>query len=187
MYTLFAVGNEPKPVLRYPSIRTRLSTYLNAKYGHFKISFFLKDKRILENNGSFLAANRDRCLELEMSEFLYSAFIYILRILGQTVLYTLGLTVLSQRKAPIKIVKIWWRSTYCISTDIWLVLLPLPIFIGNIGQRTSVLLCLLINRDFQLLFQFLISTNYVPTPNDTSHTSYSLYYYTILTSTSPYS
>jgi len=58
IYTLFAVRNEPKPVLRYPSIRTRLSTYLNANYGHFKISFFQKDKRNFENNGSFLAANR---------------------------------------------------------------------------------------------------------------------------------
>jgi len=57
-YTLFAVRNEPKPVLRYPSITTRLSTYLNANYGHFKISFFQKDKRVSENNGSFLAANR---------------------------------------------------------------------------------------------------------------------------------
>jgi len=54
-YTLFAVRIEPKPVLRYPSIRTRLSSYLNANYGHFKISFF---QRILENNGSFLAAKR---------------------------------------------------------------------------------------------------------------------------------
>jgi len=41
-YTLFAIRNEPKPVLRYASIRTRLSTYLNANYGHFKISFFPK-------------------------------------------------------------------------------------------------------------------------------------------------
>jgi len=57
-YTLFAVRNEPKPVLKYPSIRIRLSTYLNANYGHFKIRFFQKDKRILENNGSLLAANR---------------------------------------------------------------------------------------------------------------------------------
>jgi len=57
-YTLSAVRNEPKPVLRYPSIRSRLSTYLNANYGHLKISFLQKDKRILENNGSFLAANR---------------------------------------------------------------------------------------------------------------------------------
>jgi len=35
-----------------------LSTYLNANHGHFKISFFQKDKRILENNGLFLAADR---------------------------------------------------------------------------------------------------------------------------------
>jgi len=58
LYTLSAARNEPKPVLRYPYIRTRLSTYLNANYGHFKISFFQKDKRISENNGSFLAADR---------------------------------------------------------------------------------------------------------------------------------
>jgi len=58
LYTLFAVRNEPKPVLRYPSTRTRLSTYLNANDGHFKIRFFQKDKGILEKNGSFPAANR---------------------------------------------------------------------------------------------------------------------------------
>jgi len=58
LYTLIAVRNEPKPVLRYLSIRTRLSTHLNANCGHFKIRFFQKDKRILENNGSFPAANR---------------------------------------------------------------------------------------------------------------------------------
>jgi len=56
-YTMFAVRNEPKPVLTYRSIRNRLSTYLNANYGHLKIRFFQKDKRIFENNGSFLAAN----------------------------------------------------------------------------------------------------------------------------------
>jgi len=35
-----------------------LSTYLNANYGHFKISFFFqKDKRISENKVSLLSAN----------------------------------------------------------------------------------------------------------------------------------
>jgi len=58
LYTLFAVRNEPKPVLRYPSIRIRLSIYLYESYGHFKMNLFQKDKRILENNGLFLAANR---------------------------------------------------------------------------------------------------------------------------------
>jgi len=43
-YTLSAARNEPKLVLRYPSTRTRLSTYLNANYGHFKISFSKKTK-----------------------------------------------------------------------------------------------------------------------------------------------
>jgi len=42
---LFAVRNEPKPVLRYPSIRTRLSTYLNANYGHFKICTFFRKRQ----------------------------------------------------------------------------------------------------------------------------------------------
>jgi len=59
-YTSFAVRNEPEPVLRYPSIRARLSTYLNANFGHLKIKLLetKNDKRRLENSGPFLNANR---------------------------------------------------------------------------------------------------------------------------------
>jgi len=56
-YTPFAVWNEPEPVLRYPSIRVRFSTYLYANSGHLKIKLFRKRQKNLENNGLFLSAN----------------------------------------------------------------------------------------------------------------------------------
>jgi len=40
--TPYAVMNEPELVLRYPSIRARLSTYLYANSGHLKIKLFPK-------------------------------------------------------------------------------------------------------------------------------------------------
>jgi len=43
-YTPYAVRNEPEPVLRWPSIRARLSTYLYADSGHLKIVKFLFPK-----------------------------------------------------------------------------------------------------------------------------------------------
>jgi len=44
-YTSFAVRNEPKPGLRYPFIRTHLSTYLYANYGHLQIKLFPKRQK----------------------------------------------------------------------------------------------------------------------------------------------
>jgi len=44
-YTAFAVRNEPEPVLRYHSIRTRLSTHLCADSGHLKTKLFLKRQK----------------------------------------------------------------------------------------------------------------------------------------------
>jgi len=56
-YTPFAVRNEPEPVLRYPSIRARLSFVFMRIPVILKYSCFEKDKRILENNdGPFLSA-----------------------------------------------------------------------------------------------------------------------------------
>jgi len=43
--TPFAVRNEPERVLRYPSLRARLSTYLYANSGHLKIKLFPKRQK----------------------------------------------------------------------------------------------------------------------------------------------
>jgi len=45
VYTPFAVRNDPKPVLRYPSIRARLATYLYVNSGHLKIKVFSKEEK----------------------------------------------------------------------------------------------------------------------------------------------
>jgi len=44
-YTPFAVRNEAEPILRYPSIRVRLSGYIYAHSGHLKIKLFPKRQK----------------------------------------------------------------------------------------------------------------------------------------------
>jgi len=44
-YTPFAVRSGPEPVLRYPSIRARLSTYLYANSSHLEVKLFQKRQK----------------------------------------------------------------------------------------------------------------------------------------------
>jgi len=50
--TPFAVMNEPEPVLRYPSISARSSTYLYANSDHLKIELFPKRQNNLREQWS---------------------------------------------------------------------------------------------------------------------------------------
>jgi len=45
VYSPFAAKNEPEPVLRHPSIRAPLSTYLYGNSGHLKIKLFPKRQK----------------------------------------------------------------------------------------------------------------------------------------------
>jgi len=57
-YSLFAVRKEPEPVLRYPSIKARLSTYyLYASSGHLKIKLFPKRQKNFREQCPLLSEN----------------------------------------------------------------------------------------------------------------------------------